>query len=430
MLKIHIYLKSLFRLIFTNKARFILTIIGFIIGNVIFSFGNIILDSYYSGKMKAVDEMSENAIIFSSEKKYMDVFYDDMLKKTSSPLFYQLEGQTVELFSSNYCKDYKCTLNANIIGVSGGENIYIENNEDSVIASYRPLIKGRSIYQSDIVNAEKVAIIDELSEKMMFSDKNAIGKNISIYNPETDEFEDYKVVGVLKKSFYNTLEEINLKNGLQSSNKHISITSTIYIPSTSAKNMFNNNSMDKAYYLFDCESKDNISQTENICKDLGHIFEERQIQYQISDKKILTDKYENEYQQTKTFMNILLIIIIFISGLSVMSIIFFSVKERISEIGVRKTLGASRLDIFLQFILEGFIISVISAFISLTVSIVATQFTEYYLLNVMYIFFDISYTPKNIISSISMCIAQGTIFSSIPALYATKISVVTALKFE
>lgn len=63
--------------------------------------------------------------------------------------------------------------------------------------------------------------------------------------------------------------------------------------------------------------------------------------------------YENELRSIKDeiikYKNIFLIIfsVIFIfSGINIMNVCFFSIKERVSEIGVRKAYGASSTMIF------------------------------------------------------------------------------------
>lgn len=74
-----------------------------------------------------------------------------------------------------------------------------------------------------------------------------------------------------------------------------------------------------------------------------------------------------------------------------MNTMFFSVKERMGEIGIKKSLGASKWDITVQFMLEG-------VFMALMAGIVAGLY--------------------------------GIVFSFLPSFYGANIKVVDALRFE
>lgn len=58
-----------------------------------------------------------------------------------------------------------------------------------------------------------------------------------------------------------------------------------------------------------------------------------------------------------------------------MLIINFSIKERISEIGIRKAFGADSADNILQFVLETTVVSVAASICGVIVAVVLLAFT-------------------------------------------------------
>lgn len=72
-------------------------------------------------------------------------------------------------------------------------------------------------------------------------------------------------------------------------------------------------------------------------------------------------------------------IIMVISGLNIMNSMIFSIRERIPEIGIRKTVGADNVDIVRQMIIEGCITVLIGAFIALILTVLGLTFAKLYL---------------------------------------------------
>lgn len=118
-------------------------------------------------------------------------------------------------------------------------------------------------------------------------------------------------------------------------------------------------------------------------------------------------------QRTKNLFNIVLGIIASISllvgGIGIMNIMLASVLERVKEIGLRMSIGASKKDILLQFISESVTISVSGGIAGIVLGIVLSYLIQ--------IFTDI----QTIISGISVfisftiSISVGLIFGILPA---------------
>jgi ABC-type antimicrobial peptide transport system permease subunit len=121
---------------------------------------------------------------------------------------------------------------------------------------------------------------------------------------------------------------------------------------------------------------------------------------------------------------------LFIGGIGIMNVMLASINERIREIGVRKAVGARGSDLFLQFLAEAAVISVLGGVIGLSVSIGIVWLMNYILTQAI---------PTQAVATLDWKImAQGLGFSVIvglvagvyPALRAAKLDPIEALRHE
>ncbi|HRJ27840.1 MAG TPA: ABC transporter permease [Fimbriimonadaceae bacterium] len=117
-------------------------------------------------------------------------------------------------------------------------------------------------------------------------------------------------------------------------------------------------------------------------------------------------------------------IALFVGGVGIMTVMLMSVNERAKEIGVRKTVGAQRRDIFSQFLCESVILALLGGAAGLAFSWVVCQGLE-------------AYTPiRPMITGgvIALCfgfsLGVGAIFGLIPALNAARKDPVISLRSE
>ena len=117
-------------------------------------------------------------------------------------------------------------------------------------------------------------------------------------------------------------------------------------------------------------------------------------------------------------------IFLVIGGIVIMNIMLASVTERTREIGVRKSLGATRRDVLLQFLVESAVMATIGGILGVVVAVVISfavgRFTP----------FPMSLPIGWVIASVLVAAKVGLFFGVYPAYKASKLNPIEALRFE
>jgi len=131
--------------------------------------------------------------------------------------------------------------------------------------------------------------------------------------------------------------------------------------------------------------------------------------------------------QTANTMSTLLIavaaIVMIVSGIGIMNVLMVAVKERVREIGILKSIGASRFVILMEFLLEAILISVIGGLLGISLSVLAPNVLE---------FFNIDFSPSagGLILGFCFSAVTGIFFGFYPAWKASSLKPIEALNDE
>ncbi|MEK6651020.1 MAG: FtsX-like permease family protein, partial [Bacteroidota bacterium] len=148
------------------------------------------------------------------------------------------------------------------------------------------------------------------------------------------------------------------------------------------------------------------------------------VDYQVTVPEVLLQ----QEQRTKEIFNIVLgaiaSISLLVGGIGIMNIMLASVLERTKEIGIRRSLGATRRDVILQFLSEAVSISVVGGCIGVLVgagmSYGVAQFTEIRTI----------ISLDSILLSFLISISVGILFGILPARRAAHQDPIVALRYE
>lgn len=152
---------------------------------------------------------------------------------------------------------------------------------------------------------------------------------------------------------------------------------------------------------------------------------------EVWDQKLLLESKEKIARSLKWTLASLAGISLFIGGIGIMNILLASVAERVREIGLRRALGASHQDIFLQFIGESVILSLLGAFLGLTLGIAVSGYVEQLLAELLGALgaWEAVIDLWNIIYTVFFAFIIGVVFGVFPARKAISLDPCESLNF-
>jgi putative ABC transport system permease protein len=139
------------------------------------------------------------------------------------------------------------------------------------------------------------------------------------------------------------------------------------------------------------------------------------------------DVLATQQQATQVFTSLLASIAavsLLVGGIGIMNIMLVSVTERTREIGVRKALGATRLNILLQFLIEALTLCLLGGVLGILLGVL----TAILLSRVMQ--WNTLISPIAIIIAFGFSAAVGLFFGIWPARRASRLDPIIALRYE
>ena len=232
----------------------------------------------------------------------------------------------------------------------------------------------------------------------LFSLSNPVGQDIKING------DNYKVIGLL-----------TAVGSTMGSN----IDDIIIIPFTTAKYLGSDTSISNLYIKVQDENR--ITQTtatlENYISNLLGITTD---DFSVSSQDSMLDTMANVNNTLSLLLGGIASISLIVGGIGVMNVMLVSVTERTKEIGIRKALGAKRMDILIQFLIEALVLcifgGIIGVAIGLGIGILLGQMG--------YTFIP---TASIVVIAFLSSAVIGTVFGIFPANKASKLNPIDAL---
>lgn len=303
-------------------------------------------------------------------------------------------------------------------------------NTDFLDINSLELQKGSVFTPRQASDGTNVCILGANAASRLFLGKDPIGKYVKSNNVV------FKVIGVLKKRLISkeNLQKLDVNN----------YSNVIFIPFETYKLRINNKlrigkedikedsddeTENKNYHQLDkvvvkiADSKSMESTADLISRLLLRRHND-QADFEIKVPELLI----KQQQSTQETMNLILAVIagisLLVGGIGIMNIMLASVLERVKEIGLRRSIGATEKDIIYQFLLEAIAISLVGGIIGVILGIVGAKVIASYANITTVISF------MSILISFGIAVSIGIIFGIMPAQKAAKMDPITALRTD
>ncbi len=282
-------------------------------------------------------------------------------------------------------------------------------NEDADDVIELKTVSGRLINKSDVLSSKKVCVVDEQIAMNRYKRNTIVGKEIGI--SINGRVENFEVIGVVSNGV-NLLQ--NMFGDL--------VPSFVYIPYTTLSEETNNR-----YFTQIAVKLDDETDSDSAFNALSHaVLCQRDEKTEIRVENLLKQKSQmNKIADiTSKALSIVAGISLVVSGLSVMTVMLVSVKERTREIGIKKSIGAKNYDILTEFLTESVLITLIGGIIGLLFGISVSAVAGF--ITGLPSFMGI----EGIAFVLIFVMLVGAVFGAYPAYKASKLSPVEALRSE
>jgi putative ABC transport system permease protein len=397
-----------------NKMRSLLTILGVLIG-VTAVIGMVsIIQGLNNSMAQQIESLGSNVIYVTKEKIGIRMGRVPEEERNRKPITFE-DAMAVreycpsisEVSPQNWGPGSKIIKFGNE-EVTGFQLIGVTPEYEVVNNNFAA--EGRFFTDSDIKYKAEVIVLGPDVKEKLFPFQDPIGKEILMgganFSPKK-----FTVVGVMEKR-PNLLGE--------------SMNNFVLLPYGT-------------YHILYPEEKELLlvarpRSPELISKAIGEITElmrrRRAVPYDKPDDFAVStqDDLMNVYHQITSAIYMVMVVIssigLLVGGVGVMNIMLVSVTERTREIGVRKAIGARKMDIIWQFLIEAMTLSGTGGVLGIVIGLLLSQ------LIALITPLPASVSLPWVIIGFSVAVGVGLIFGIYPAYRAAKVDPIISLRYE
>ncbi len=285
--------------------------------------------------------------------------------------------------------------------------------EDADDAISLKIVHGRMISFDDMENKANVCLIDEATSNTIFSKENSVGESIAIMS--NGKPVECKIIGIVQTG-----------SGILQNMLGNFIPTFVYTPLTFAEKIENRSDYDRITVKLKDADKHEL---ETICSDINEQLVNALDEKSRSKTSYSVTNLANHRESLMGIMDMVTLILtaiggisLLVAGMGIMTIMTVSVNERTHEIGIRKAIGASRLRIMIDFIVEAILLTLMGCAAGIATSYVIGLISE------MTFGFKPIINLNSILLISAFSLLVGILFGVYPAFKASCMKPVDALR--
>ncbi len=270
---------------------------------------------------------------------------------------------------------------------------------------------GGSFTQADLDSAARVALLGQtVVENLFDSGEEPVGAVIRINNVP------FRVIGVLSPKGQSV-------QGYDQDD-------IVFIPfSTAERKVFGTLFLGSVGGIFASTERtedleDAVDQIRQVMRSRHRLQSDQPDDFTIRTQIEIGKVQEGTSQTLTVMLMIIASVSLLVGGIGIMNILLVSVTERTREIGIRMAVGAKRLHILMQFMIEAMTLSVIGGCIGILFGILAARLTT------VIAGWPTIISGDTVAAAFGFSVAVGLFFGLYPANKASRLNPIDALRYE
>lgn len=281
---------------------------------------------------------------------------------------------------------------------------FIGATPDIFEAENKPIGEGRTLTQSDLDIDRLACVIDPNMAKTLFPHSDPLGQDVTV------DGIGYRVVGIIKDQ----------GNVLGEGNPYMMVPLTTFFARYGSMRSLDIYVQARNQKLFSATEQ----QVEGILRAIRQVPPGKPDDFEIISNASLIDQFNNITRYVRLGAIVVSAIALLAAGVGIMNIMLVGVTERTREIGVRKSIGATKSNILIQFLLEAVVLCEVGGVVGVLLGILGGNMAA------LFLHMKAAFPLDWAIIGLAVCSMVGVIFGVYPAYKAASVDPIESLRYE